>query len=309
MKTHNFIAILLISTLFACSEESADDLQNDLQSPVFEAVERPLTQGDDDIVKVRGEYMELITEDETEVRIEGRLSDNLGLSQLRIDMHSSNDGHTHARTMSLPGLRIDEVVELNGAQTYDISRVINHHERDYRTGPYHIMLHAVDEAGNNTSLADNSSVVRSVYIEREYSPLISLSGDAQARVSEMSMSAGQALRMDGYLEQNRAGRDFSITFIRISLVQDTDRDETTDWDGNSSFETVWGESLFLRDNTGGLLSGEPMPAFENNVLPLETLLGEIGYTISTDDDGRVLRIEVEDSGANLAVREIKLAVQ
>jgi hypothetical protein len=309
MKTYNLIAILFAITLLACSEESADDLQNDLQSPVFEEVERPLTQGDEDIVKVRGEYMELITEDETEVRIEGRLSDNVGLSQLRIDMHSSNDGHTHARTMSLPGLRIDEVIDLEGAQNYDIARVINHHEQDHRTGPYHILLHAVDEAGNNTSLADNSSIVRSVYIEREYSPMISLSGDVQARVRSMSMTAGQALQAEGYLEQNRAGRDFSITFIRISLVQDTDRDETTDWDANSSFEAVWGESLFLRDNTGGLLSGEPLPAFENDVLPLETLLGQIGHTLSANDDRRVLRIEVEDSGANLAVREIKLEVQ
>ncbi|MFP4096914.1 MAG: DUF4625 domain-containing protein [Cyclobacteriaceae bacterium] len=308
MKTHFLILIVLQSALLACSEESGNELQNDRQSPVFEEIRRPLTQGDEDVVKVRGEYMELISEDESEVRIEGRLTDNVGLSQLRIDMHSSNDGHTHARTQSLPGLRIDEVIGLNGATTYDIARIINHHERAFRTGPYHILLHAVDEAGNNTSLADNSSVVRSVYLEREYSPLISLSGDTQARVRDMSMPAGQALQIDGYLEQKRAGRDFSITFIRISLVQDTDRDETTTWDADKSFEAVWGESLFLRDNTGALLSGEPLPAFENNILSLETLLSQVNHNLSAADDGRVLRIEVEDSGANLAVREIKLEV-
>lgn len=309
MKTYSLIFTLLVFTLLACSEENANDLQNDLQSPVFEEVRRPLTQGDDDIVKVRGEYMELISEDESEVRIEGRLRDNVGLSQLRIDMHSSNDGHTHARVERLPGLRIDEVIDLDGARTYDIARLINHHERDYRTGPYHILLHAVDQAGNSTSLADNSSIVRSVYLEREYSPLISLPGDAQARVDAMSVSAGQVLQMNGYLEQNRAGRDFSITFIRISLVQDTDRDETTDWDADKSFELVWGESLFLRDNTGALLSGEPIPAFEDDILPLETLLNQVSHEMSATEDRWALRIEVEDSGANLAVREIKLSVQ
>jgi len=49
--------------------------------------------------------------------------------------------------------------------------------------------------------------------------------------------------------------------------------------------------------------------YEMDTLSLEILLGEIGHTLSTDDDGRVLRIEVEDSGANLAVRETKLEVQ
>ena len=157
--------------LTACSDSDADDPSNDLDAPVFSAISRPYTQGDPNVVKIRGEYMEVLSENSTELLLQGELSDNRALSEMRIDIHNSQDGHTHARTQRLPGFRVDEVIQLDGT-SHTINRSLRYDDRDYLAGPYHVLLHAVDAAGNSTSFADGSSVVRSVSLKRPYMPLI-----------------------------------------------------------------------------------------------------------------------------------------
>ena len=146
-----YLLILTIFTLIACSDSDTGDPSNDLDAPVFAAVSRPSTQGDPNVAKIRGEYMEVLPENSTELRLQGELSDNLALSQMRIDIHNSQDGHTHARTQQLPGFRVDEVVPLDGT-SHTIDQTIRYDDRDYLAGPYHVLLHAVDAAGNTTFL-------------------------------------------------------------------------------------------------------------------------------------------------------------
>lgn len=303
-----FLLILLATlALTACSDSDADDPSNDREAPVFSAISRPSTQGDPDVVKIRGEYMEVLPENSTTLRLEGELSDNRALSEMRIDVHNSQDGHTHARTQRLPGLRVDEVVPLDGTR-HIIDQSIRYDDRDYLAGPYHVLLHAVDAAGNTTSFADGSSVVRSVYLKRPYMPLIALADDPDETRQQLSGTVGSPLATEGYLEQRRGEPDFAVTFIRLSLVQDTDRTDDTDWQGDTSYEALWGESQFLRDNTGAMLAGKDIPAFADDQLPLATLWEAQPYTLQESDHGRVLRIEVEDEGGNLAVREFTIVV-
>ncbi len=299
---------LILSTVFlliACSDSDPSDPSNDLEAPVFSEISRPSTQGDPNVVKIRGGYMEVLPENSTELRVRGQLKDNLALSEMRIDIHNSQDGHAHARTQRLPGFRVDEVVQLDGT-SHNIDQSIRYDERDYLDGPYHVLLHAVDAAGNSTSFGDGSSVVRSVYLMRPYMPLIALT-DAQSQ-QPLSATAGSTLAVEGYLEQRRGEPDYAITFIRISLVQDTDRTDSTEWQGDTSYEAMWGESQFLRDNTGAMLVGETIPAFTDDRLPLATLWASQPYTWQKSDHERVLRIEVEDEGGNLAVREFTMFV-
>jgi len=294
--------------LVACSDSESDDPTNDLVAPVFSTISRPYTQGDPNVVKIRGEFMEVLPENSTELLLQGELSDNLALSEMRIDIHNSQDGHTHARLeQRLPGFRVDEVVQLNGT-SHTINQTVRYDDRDYLAGPYHVILHAVDAAGNTTSFSDGSSVVRSVYLKRPYMPLIALADDPDETLDELSGTAGNALVFEGYLEERRAERDFAITFIRLSLVEDTNRDDNTDWQGDTSYEALWGESQFLRDNTGALLAGQDIPDFTNNQLPLATLWESQPYTLAASDHERILRIEVEDEGGNLAVREFTVLV-
>ncbi|MEM9675896.1 MAG: DUF4625 domain-containing protein [Bacteroidota bacterium] len=294
--------------LAACSDGDSDDPSNDLDAPVFSAISRPYTQGDPNVVKIRGEYMEVLSENSTELRLQGELSDNLALSEMRIDIHNSQDGHTHARLeQRLPGFLVDEVVQLGGT-SHTIDQTIRYDDRDYLAGPYHVILHAVDAAGNSTSFADGSSVIRSVYLKRPYMPLIAMNDDPDETLEQLSGTVGNALAFEGLLEQRRGDHDFAITFIRLSLVQDTDRTDNTDWQGDTSYEALWGESQFLRDNTGAMLTGENIPAFTNDQLPLATLWESQPYTLAASDHERVLRIEVEDEGGNLAVREFTVII-
>ncbi len=294
--------------LTACSDSDPDDPSNDLDAPVFSAISRPYTQGDPNVVKIRGEYMEVLSENSSELLLEGELSDNLALSEMRIDIHNSQDGHTHARfEQRLPGFRVDEVVRLDGTR-HTINQTIRYDDRDYLAGPYHVILHAVDAAGNTTSFSDGSSIIRSVYLKRPYMPLIALTDDPDETLEQLSGTAGNALNFEGLLEQRRGDHDFAITFIRLSLVQDTDRTDNTDWQGDTSYEALWGESQFLRDNTGAMLAGEAIPAFTNNQLSLADLWESQPYTLTSSDHERVLRIEVEDEGGNLAVREFTVII-
>ncbi|MEM6843508.1 MAG: DUF4625 domain-containing protein [Bacteroidota bacterium] len=302
------LALLASVFLTACSDNDTNDPSNDLNAPVFSAISRPYTQGDPNVVKIRGEYMEVLPENSTELLLQGELSDNLALSEMQIDIHNSQDGHTHARIeQRLPGFRVDDVIQLNGS-SHTIDQSIRYDDRDYLAGPYHVILHAVDAAGNTTSFSDGSSVVRSVYLKRPYMPLIALADDPDETLEQLSGTAGDELSVEGYLEQRRADHDFAITFIRTSLVRDTDRDNDTDWQGDTSYEAIWGESQFLRDNTGAMLTGEALPAFTNDQLPIATLLESQPYALTADDHERVLRIEVEDEGGNLAVREFTMLV-
>ena len=303
-----YLLVLIGAVLFtACSNDDTDDLSNDQEAPVFSKISRPATQGDPEVVKIRGEYMEVLPENGTELRLRGELSDNQALSEMRIDIHNSQDGHTHARTLRLPGLRVDEVVQLEGTR-HTIDQTIRYDDRDYLAGPYHVLLHAVDAAGNTTSFADGSSVVRSVYLKRPYMPRIALTDDPDETQQQLAGITGSPLLTEGYLEQRRGGRDFAITFVRLSLVQDTNRADDTNWQGDASYEAMWGESQFLRDNTGAPLAGEALPPFTDDRLPLVTLWESRPYTLSAGDHERVLRIEVEDEGGNLAVREYTMLV-
>ena len=300
-----FLSVTAVLT--ACSDNDTNDPSNDLEAPVFSAISRPSTQGDPNVVKIRGEYMEVLPENTTELRIQGELSDNLALSEMRIDIHNSQDGHTHARTQRLPGFRVDEVIPLDGTR-HTIDQRIRYDERDYLAGPYHVLLHAVDAAGNTTSFADGSSVVRSVYLKRPYMPLIALTDDPDETLQQLSGTAGSRLATEGYLEQRRGAQEYAITFIRISLVQDTDRTNDTNWQSDTSYEAMWGASQFLRDNTGAMLSGEALPPFTDDRLPLTTLWEGQPYVLTAGDHERVLRIEVEDEGGNLAVREYVILI-
>ncbi|MGB3852443.1 MAG: DUF4625 domain-containing protein [Tunicatimonas sp.] len=304
MKPYLLILSAVLLTI-ACSESDPSDPSNDLEAPVFSEVDRPSTQGDPNVVKIRGEYMEVLPENSSELRVRGELKDNLALSEMRIDIHNSQDGHTHARTQRLPGFRVDEVVQLDGT-SHTIDQSIRYDDRDYLAGPYHVLLHAVDAAGNSTSFVDGSSVVRSVYLMRPYMPLIALT-NAQSQ-QPLSGTAGSPVAVEGYLEQRRGALDYAITFIRLSLVLDTNRTDDTEWQGDTSYEAMWGESQFLRDNTGAMLAGETMPTFTEDQLPLATLWASQPYTWQASDHERVLRIEVEDEGGNLAVSEYTIFV-
>ncbi len=291
--------VALGSLLGGCGKDEAMDLE----PPVFQEITRPRTQGGSGVVKIRGEYMEARSENSTHLHVRGTVTDNQSLSQMRIDIHKSHDGHTHARLETLRGYRVDEVVDLGGVKEYVFDKDLYYDDDDYAAGPYHVILHAVDMAGNSTSFSEGSSIVRSIYLKRPYMPLIAIDGDDSESATELQQVQGSTLAVPGFLQHRRAGKNFTASFIRVSVVDNTDRTQNTNWQGNVVYEGIWGTSQFLRDNAGAFLTGLPLPEFPNDRLRFSDLLATKPNTVGPQHFGKVLRIEVEDSGGNLAVRE------
>jgi hypothetical protein len=306
-----FAAAALLLLGFSACNRTEDELINDRQAPEFVEIARPRTQGGEGVVKIRGSYLEVRSENSTHMHVRGTVRDNRALSQMRIDIHGSHDGHSHARIAAgeLPPFRVDEVVDLGGVPEFNFDEDFYYDTENFRAGPYHVNLHAVDQAGNTTSFADGSSIIRGIYLKRPYMPLIAIDGDPEEALDELSFAAGEALTLPGFIQHRRGGLDLATTFVRVSVVEDDDHEETNGSHGHTAHQRIWGESAYLRDNTGAPLRGAAIPDFPGNQLPLPQLFaGDNAYTLSAQDNGMVLRLEVEDAGGNLAVREFTLNV-
>lgn len=314
------LAILLVG-LWACEKEE-DPANQDLEAPVFQEITRPRTEGGSGVVKLRGEYAEVRGENSTHWHIRGTVTDNVGLSELKVDVHGVHDGHSHGRTNFLPEYSFEYVVNLNGETEFtfddpDFEGRILYYDgsstaiegTNFRAGPYDVILHAVDQAGNTTSFAEGSSILRQIYLRRPYQPLIAITADPNESVDELEFEPGEQLEIDGWIQQNRGAGDlaFPVSFIRINIVED-DHDHSHRKLDEVRYEATWGASHYLTNSAGGPLTGRTLPAFQNNMLMFNTLLAEVPYTLSEGDDHMTLRIEVEDEGGNLAIREFELEV-
>ncbi len=305
-----FLSLLAMSMgLWSCSD---NDPIIDLEAPIFQEVSSPKAEDAAGVIELRGQYFEVRTATSTHMHITGRLTDNEGLSQLRIDLHGGYDGHSHGRLASaLPALRIDKVVELNGAKEVNFDEEIYYDDADYRAGPYHVILHAVDLAGNSTSFADGSSVNRGIYLVRPYMPLVALEGDPTGVVDKLDIAPGSPLSLNGYIEQHRGGKRFDVTFIRVSIVEDHHDDDEHDHDHDDHddevlYEAIWGQSAYLTASSGQPLGGAPIPAFSADRLAFATLFAQRPHTVTEAEDHKILRIEVEDTGGNLTIREFEI---
>jgi hypothetical protein len=314
-KLKIYLLGILALSLYACEDDNEGTV--DTEAPVFVEVTRPRTQGGSGVVEIRGEYAEIRSEGSTHFHIRGTVTDNVGLSQLRVDVHGVHDGHSHGRMNLLPEFRVDANIDLGGATEFTFddpdfpNNMLYYDESNggpFRAGPYDVILHAVDLAGNVTSLANGTSVIRQIYLRRSYQPTIVLAGDPNEEVDELEFKPGEQLALDGWIQQRRGSGNlaFDVTFIRISIVKD-DHDHGHRG-GEVHYEGIWGTSHFLTSSSGAPLTGRSLPSFVNNQLDFSVIFADSPYTLDEDDDHMILRIEVEDAGGNLAIREFELEV-
>ncbi len=284
----------------------------DTTAPQFAEILRPGTEDASGVVRLRGDYMEVRSESSTHGHFRGTVTDDVALSEMRLDIHGVFDGHTHGREGLLPEFRVDSIIELNGATVHEFDIDFYYDAQNFRAGPYDVAGHAVDEAGNQTSFADGSSVLRHIYLRRPYQPLVVLEGDPNEEAAELALHPGDELAADLYIEQNRGDGElaFPITFIRISIVEDHD-DHGHDHrvSDEERYEGMWGTSYYLTSTTGAGLTGDPLPeATEDRIWMSQLVTGDNAYQVSEGDNHMILRLEIEDEGGNIAIREFELEV-
>lgn len=307
-KLPYFILILAI-VLFSC--ETDDDRLRDLAPPVIAPAE-----GQEEIRPFSGEVRGPST-DHAHVRF--AVEDPSGIAQIRVDIHSSFDGHTHGRIMTdFEPLNVDDIyspesshpnfliprgatkVNINGPET-DIfwagpgSRVSG----NVLAGPYDFTIQAIDVHGNQTTFADGSNYLATFYIRTPYAPQVVLE---DLKDGALEGEPGEPLSVRGTIRKPPHELATDLKFIWIRL---TDEEDHHDHDHNHDhahgrrltgdyYERMWGSSTW-RDG----FSGSDLP--NGSLIEIEQLLqGENAIQMPSNADHLDLIIWVEDMGGNIS---------
>ncbi|MEX1189730.1 MAG: DUF4625 domain-containing protein [Bacteroidia bacterium] len=142
MKNFKIQLLLFAAIAFAVSSCKKDDPDN--TKPTIDSVLEPL------------ENDTLFSG--TELHIDGTVSDNEELSQLKIDIHSAGDGHDHGKVSSASFFEVIRIIDLAGRNQ------IFHEDIDIpqeaAAGKYHVILTAVDASGNQSDFVERDIVIR-----------------------------------------------------------------------------------------------------------------------------------------------------
>ena len=188
-----FGALCLCASLFisSCKKDTPDT-----QAPKITAVEEPAMNDT------------LLTG--SELHIEASISDNDELSQLKIDVHAAEDGHNHGKVDASAYWETVVLVDLSGAST----SVHEHIDipADAASGTYHVILSAVDKAGNQSEIVE-----RDVYIQNsgdQLAPIVTITSPSQN--DTIALSAG--LNVTAILTDNVALEDADLILLSGSSV-------------------------------------------------------------------------------------------
>lgn len=316
-----FIPILFLSAvLWSCDDDNdADNI--DLDAPQFEQVMSPsFDENNPNVARLRGESMYVIPAGENHVEIEATATDNQGVSEVQIDVHTGHDGHAHGRTAeALPLLNVDMTLSANGAKSFTFEEEIHLERDDYRAGPYHFSLKAVDMAGNGTSYEDGTHVHGGIYIKRPYMPKLVMEGETNESMDEVDLEPGEEMHLHGDILQHEGGRSFDVTFVRVTIIEDEhddhdhegdddDHDDEGDHDHDHDhmYEAVWGSSMYFTDENGNTMAGDALPAFASDRLSLDDLFETAPFMVTEEVSHKTLRFEIEDEGGNLMIREFEI---
>jgi len=151
----------------------------------------------------------------SELHIEGLVSDNEELSQIKIDIHSAEDGHSHGKISSASFFEVIKIIDLTGRNQVFIAHVDIPLEA--AAGKYDIIITAVDASGNQSDFVE-----RDIFI-RNSSDLIAPIIQVQSPSSNGNYTLGAALNINAQLADNIGLGDVEVKIYRGSnLVFDND---------------------------------------------------------------------------------------
>lgn len=317
MKRLPFHALSLFALLFAISCETDDDQIQDLTGPVIGPAD-----GRDEI-RPEHEEVRAATTDHMHVRF--AVEDPSGIAQIRVDIHSSFDGHTHGRVMTdFERLNVDDIyspdagnaafrfpegatrVNVDGPGT-DVywagpsSRV----QGSVLAGPYDFIVQAIDVLGNQTSYADGSTYLATFYIHTPYAPEVSITN---LHDGELEGVAGQALDVEGVIRKtaHELSSDLKFVWIRLTDGEDDDHDHHDHariQNGADHYEKMWGTSTWRNGFTGPELPSQ-------TEVDLHTLLsGEEAIILPEHEDHLDLIFWIEDTQGNITRAKYEVHIE
>ena len=308
MKKPLLYLLLFGATSLAFSCETDDDQIRDLDAPVIEAAD-----GRD---AIRPTEEEVIPADEDHLYVRFGVDDPSGIAQIRVDIHSSFDGHTHGRIQTdFERLDVDDIyspdaasadfrfpqgatrVSVDGPGT-DIywggnsSRVSG----NVLAGPYDFIIQAIDVHGNQTSSGDDSNYLATFYLQTPYAPQVDITN---LHDDELEGESGEPLVLEGIIRKTDHLLSTDLKFLWVRLAEEGDHGH----DEHSANARVLGEGDFYEKMWGSStwregMSGPDLPSSSELNLA-EIFTGENAIMMPADEEHLDLIIWVEDTGGNI----------
>ncbi|MDL5049054.1 DUF4625 domain-containing protein [Oscillatoria amoena NRMC-F 0135] len=163
------------------------------------------------------------------INISATFSDNKELSQYKIEIHDDFDGHTHLKTGS-PAFAYSKIVGISGASnTLNLAIDI---PQDVAAGAYHLIINALDKAGNEAEFAEADITIKS-----------SLDSIAPTlTVASTPSPSGGEIHLHGNSKNITlvctAGDNESLKSYEVKLINKTTKVNYVDKDGSISGTSV-----------------------------------------------------------------------
>jgi len=194
MKHFKIQVILLAFTAFAAASCKKDDPDN--TKPIIELVSEPIEND----TLYSG----------SQIHIEGSVSDDIELSQIKIDVHSADDGHSHGKISFTSFFEVTRIIELTG-KIYLLQQHIDI-PQEAAAGKYDIIITAVDAAGNQSDFVE-----RDIYI-RNSSDLIAPTITINSPTSQGNYPLASSLTISAELADNIGLGDVEVKIYRGSVL-------------------------------------------------------------------------------------------
>jgi hypothetical protein len=123
------------------------------------------------------------------LEIHYKVSDNVGLKELKIDVHNNFDGHSHGRLAGTP-YEWDTIIRLSGTLRED--EIETWIPSTALAGPYHVGLFVTDAAGNQ-----GNSFYLDFNLSNGSEPVINITAPANFGLGEIDMKPLDTLRLAG----------------------------------------------------------------------------------------------------------------
>jgi uncharacterized membrane protein len=191
-----FLLVIHMFSLSSCKKNEVDETR-----PVISEITEPLMNDT------------LFSGSEFHVKL--KVSDNEELSQLKIDIHSAEDGHSHGKVDASSYWETVVIVNLSGKE-----QLVDEHidiPIDAASGLYHVILTAVDKSGNMSEVSE-----RDIFIQNSgdlIAPLLTI----QAPTEGATLAAGSDLNVQASITDNLSLNRFELKVYKgTTLVSDTD---------------------------------------------------------------------------------------
>ncbi|MFD2036169.1 DUF4625 domain-containing protein [Belliella marina] len=312
-KLSILLSIGLLALNFSCTDDQ-DPSVTDRDAPVI-----GFAEGRDSFRPMENE-VRAATTDHMHVRFS--VTDESGISEVLVDIHSTFDGHTHGRiSNTFSPLSVKDIYSPNaenaafrfpeGATSLNVDNTstdiywggsTSRVDGNVLAGPYDIIISAIDIHSNKTGYDDGSNYLATFFIERAYAPVTEVTN---LHDGEIEGEAGAPLAVEGSISKGNHELSSEIKFVWVRLVEEDDHHGHSHGrikDGEF-FEKMWGESNWR----GNDYKGEALP--NNTSLNLSELLsGENEIILPSGEDHLELIIWVEDINGNVTQKTYEVHI-